>query len=55
MLQNDVSCDRILDMTLKMLNFTTLTEILSKLSVRRSLGHQINIFQISEKMLQFKV
>ena len=49
MLQNDVSRDHILHTTLKMPNFTTLSEILSELLFRRSVDHQINIFQISAK------
>ena len=49
MLQNDVSCDHILNMTLKIPNFTIFSEILSELPVRTSVDHQINIFQISAK------
>ena len=49
MLQNDVSRDYILNTTLKMLNLTTHSDILSELPIRRSVGHQINIFQISSK------
>ena len=49
MMQNDVSRDHILNTILKMPNLTTLSEILSELPVRKSVGHQINIFQISSK------
>ena len=49
MLQNDVSLDHILHTTLKMPKFTTLSEILSELPVRRSVDHQTNIFSISAK------
>ena len=49
MLQNDVSCDHILYMTLKKPNFTTFSEILSEPPVRTSVDHQINIFEISAK------
>ena len=54
MLQNDVSCDHCLNKTLEMPNFTTLSEILSELPVRRSVDHQINIFQISTKNASIK-
>ena len=49
MLQNDVSRDHFLNMTLKIPNFTTIFEILSELLVQRSVDHKINIFQISAK------
>ena len=49
MLQNDVSRDHFLNMTLKIPNFTTIFEILSELPVQRSVDHKINIFQISVK------
>ena len=49
MRQNDVSCDHIMNTTLKMPNLTTLSEILPELPVRRSVDHQINISQINAK------
>ena len=49
MLQNDVSRDHFLNMTLKIPNLTTILEILSELPVQRSVDHEINIFQISAK------
>ena len=49
MLQNDVSRDHFLNMTLKIPNLTAILEILSELPVQRSVDHETNIFQISAK------
>ena len=49
MLQNDVSRDHFLNMTLKIPNLTTFFEILSELPVQGFVDHKINIFHISAK------
>ena len=49
MLQNDMSRDHFLSLTLKIPNLTTIFEILSELPVQRSVDHKMNIFQSSAK------